>query len=788
MNDVVADGVPMDESTANPASLDVGADSNSSGDSDSAEELEKARAVVLDNPRSFEAHVNLVRLLRTENLVELRAARRNFCERFSLPALMWMEWLEDEERFSSTPDEWDNLIKMVMPSALSDYASVEVALFCINMQGRRLRRGDMDLSSFVLWFETSFVQSSEASQVLSVAAYMYPDGIHVWKAYRNILKESNAPMDDQVYALCRQLALPLRGNSEELRIEPFDAALLRSPDLLHKVEANEEDCSMLEVFETRIMQAGSDPKNVSGQREPALLSQYAAYAAAEESRSYISAKTVWERCISEAFLCPEVWVLYGEFAKRHHTTGSFERCKPYVRAVKNVPWCLPIWVKYVQAVSALDEDNFSSAVSNIISEVEPHVMQSEDVESAEKLSMLLIVLCRKESLRIFLPTVISFNVKGSRSWANVLAFAACLGEDVIPVAEAMEQVTSAFPREALWWIRYAQMVSDDLARTIYKRAVAAIDSAEQLDTLTYSWSVFEAERTTPGDAVNFVVAQCALMDHKERILNSMQTGDRSGKKQLASSRKRPPSHLTRPPRKKPAAANEDEHRDARKQSLTGPGLASAGGRTSEPSAKTTGKPEDKGTFEPRVIYVNNLDFSVTPEELEKVFSPVGKVSQVRMPRRRDGAAKGMAYVEFDDDAAADAALSLHKMKISGREAWVRRSKPPKARHGPRHRPNAKSVQNNTADGTGPNTAVTDSQKSSLMGPKPRLRPRVVLASSMEEPPISHAPSTANTTSMEDATVIPTKLNEDANGSVNAPLKQDDFRAFVLEKKPAGAPE
>lgn len=786
-------GVRMDEGAGNPAGMDVGADSDSSSDSDGAEELDKARAIALENPRSYEAHVNLVRLLRTEDLVELRTARRNLSERFSLPAPIWIEWLEDEERFSSVPDELENLCKMVIPSALSDYASVETALVCINIQGRRLRRGEMDMPSFVRWFETSFVQCGETSQALSVAAYIYPAGIQVWKAYRSILKESNAPAGEQARALSQQLGIPLRGNAEEQQGELFDAAMHRSPDLRQQVEANEEDCLMLKLFEKRLVDAGSDPKNFSGQREAALLSQYTAYAASEEARSYIAAKTVWERCIAEAFLCPEVWLLYGEFTKRHWPSSAFERCKPYMRAVKNVPWCLSVWIKYVQAVSTLDEAESSASIGNIIRELEPHVMQSEDVESAEQLSLLLIVLCRKEPLRMYLPTVISFNIKGSRSWANVLAFAASLGEDVISVTEAMEQVTSTYPREALWWIRYAQMVPADRTRSIYERAVAAVDSAEELDALAYAWSSFEAERTKPGDAINFVAAQCAVMDRKKGIVDSAQGGDRSGQEQLASSRKRPPSHLTKPPRKKPAGAKAHEHRDAQQQSATGVGLAAAGGEKFELSAKTTVKPVDNEAFEPRVIYVNNLDFSVTPEALEKVFSPVGKVSEVRMPRRRDGAAKGMAYVEFDNDAAAEAALSLHKMKISGRETWVRRSKPPKPRPGPRARSTAETMQDNVADGTGHVTAGTYSPASSLKGPKPRHRPRVVLAARAETTTKSGATSTADTTLKTDASANPNEDNEanrdqGAAQFENAPLKQDDFRAFVLGKKPGKAPE
>lgn len=780
MEDIADHSIPMDDTAENSAVDKVDDEFDSSDDEvDKAAALVEARAAVAKNPHSYEAHANLVNVLRTEDLAELRNARRDFSERFPLPAPVWLEWLEDESRFCCTPNEWDANVTSLIPRALSDYASVETSVVCIHLQGRRLGRGEMELKAFLGWFDVCFVQGTEKSPALSIAAYIYANGILVWKAYRKVLKDSNAPVEDQVQALSWQLAIPLRGNAEERRGDFFDAALRRSPDLHQQMKANEDDCLMLERFEKRLVDAGSDPKSFSGQREGALLSEYAAYAASEESRSCLSANVVWERCVTESFLCPKVWLQYGDFVQRSSALDSFQAYKPYVRAVKNVPWCLPVWIKYVQAATKLDKEDAHAIMCSVVAEVEPHVMQSEDVESAEQLSTLLVAVCREESLQRLLPIVISFNVKGTRSWANVLTLSASLCESANAAAEAMEQVISAFSCEALWWIRYAQIVSDvTRARAIYKRAVIAINSVVQLDVLTQSWLMFEAQLCRPGDAhlldaPHFVAAQCALADRKETLLNSNLIGPRWNQNQSASSRKRPPSQLTRPRRKKQAPVKEPKVKDSKVQFPPGPAASSGGSKTAE-------KAKVEATYEPRVIYVNNLDFSVTPEQLEKVFSPAGKVSEVRMPRRRDGAAKGMAYIEFDDDDAAGAALSFHKMKISGREAWVRRSKPPKPKPTSHQKlgaaPTKLTGQSTIANRSDHETADTDSPTSKTKARKLKqtLRPRVILT------------SMADSAAKADASASQDKMEDDADQADNAPLEQDDFRAFVLGKKPGNA--
>lgn len=51
-------------------------------------------------------------------------------------------------------------------------------------------------------------------------------------------------------------------------------------------------------------------------------------------------------------------------------------------------------------------------------------------------------------------------------------------------------------------------------------------------------------------------------------------------------------------------------------------------------------------YEGREVYVSNVDWSATEEELGDIFSKYGTVERVRIPKNVAGKSKGMAFVVF----------------------------------------------------------------------------------------------------------------------------------------------
>jgi RNA recognition motif-containing protein len=97
-----------------------------------------------------------------------------------------------------------------------------------------------------------------------------------------------------------------------------------------------------------------------------------------------------------------------------------------------------------------------------------------------------------------------------------------------------------------------------------------------------------------------------------------------------------------------------------------------------------GPDSDRG--EPAIsnkVFVGNLSFDVSREELIEAFSAAGKVVDAKVPTDREtGRPRGFAFVEFEDDDAAQKSISLMNGKdLKGRplrvnEAENRPPRPP----------------------------------------------------------------------------------------------------------------
>lgn len=71
------------------------------------------------------------------------------------------------------------------------------------------------------------------------------------------------------------------------------------------------------------------------------------------------------------------------------------------------------------------------------------------------------------------------------------------------------------------------------------------------------------------------------------------------------------------------------------------------------------------------LYVGNLPFSATEDELRDLFSPHGAVHSVRLITDREtGRPRGFGFVEMDDDGAEAAASSLNGQDMGGRALKV----------------------------------------------------------------------------------------------------------------------
>ncbi|WP_421656363.1 RNA recognition motif domain-containing protein [Leptothermofonsia sp. ETS-13] len=83
------------------------------------------------------------------------------------------------------------------------------------------------------------------------------------------------------------------------------------------------------------------------------------------------------------------------------------------------------------------------------------------------------------------------------------------------------------------------------------------------------------------------------------------------------------------------------------------------------------------------IYIGNLSFQATEEDLREVFSEYGEVARISLPTDREtGRKRGFAFVEMKDEASEDAAIAeLDGAEWLGRELKVNKAKPRDDRSG-----------------------------------------------------------------------------------------------------------
>jgi len=85
------------------------------------------------------------------------------------------------------------------------------------------------------------------------------------------------------------------------------------------------------------------------------------------------------------------------------------------------------------------------------------------------------------------------------------------------------------------------------------------------------------------------------------------------------------------------------------------------------------------------IFVGNLEFSATEQDIRQLFERYGVVDTVRiMTDRETGRPRGFGFVEMSNDTAAHAAVTgLQGTALGGRTLTVNEAKPREERPRPR---------------------------------------------------------------------------------------------------------
>lgn len=98
--------------------------------------------------------------------------------------------------------------------------------------------------------------------------------------------------------------------------------------------------------------------------------------------------------------------------------------------------------------------------------------------------------------------------------------------------------------------------------------------------------------------------------------------------------------------------------------------ASADGTVAAAGAAGSAEANAREEADARSIYVGNVDYGATPEELQVHFQSCGTVNRVTILTDRFGNPKGFAYIEFLELDAVANALLLNDSELRGRQIKV----------------------------------------------------------------------------------------------------------------------
>ena len=81
--------------------------------------------------------------------------------------------------------------------------------------------------------------------------------------------------------------------------------------------------------------------------------------------------------------------------------------------------------------------------------------------------------------------------------------------------------------------------------------------------------------------------------------------------------------------------------------------------------------EEVTTFDANKVYVGNIDYSATEEELAALFSECGMAESVKIPtERHSGRGRGFGFVTFASATDSDRAVALNGSSFKGRVIQV----------------------------------------------------------------------------------------------------------------------
>ncbi|PQQ20561.1 squamous cell carcinoma antigen recognized by T-cells 3 [Prunus yedoensis var. nudiflora] len=731
-----------------PSSSDSDSDSGSE-DGDQAQknlQLQTLEAELSTNPGNYDAHVQYIKILRQiADIEKLRQAREAMNEPFPLTPSMWQDWAKDEASLSTGSDAFPAIEKLY-ERGVFEYLSISLW---------------SDYLDFVQENDLSVRECSPAGilkardlfeRALTAAGLHVSEGSKLWEAYRKFEQAifdatdetDNQARDKQIQRIRtifhRQLSVP-HANMRSTLLD-YKAWEVEQGNILNAGSSDLDGISShvasaynkaLEMYNARVHLEEQICRQDMSDSEK--LQNFMNYLKFEQSSGDPSrVQMLYERAITEFPISSYLWLDYTHYLDKTLKVGSIIT-NVYSRAVKNCPCVGELWVRYLlslerghasekeiaavfekslQCILTLDEflDLYLTRIDGLRRRI------SCPVEGESVLDYSLIRETFQNASDYF-----SQYLKNTDGLLRLHAYWARLELNLHKDLQAARGVWESLLKicgsmlEA--WQGYITMEAElghvSEARSLYRRCYSKRFPGTGSEDICYSWLRFEREFGSLDDFDRAVQKVTPRLEELQLFRSQQESklteeGENSSKKNVRDKRKQ-------------VSEIPDEHYPAKRQKDASQKPKKAHGKDSDvlnPGEQTVEKIKPKGDkpdiqneqrMKQRVpektkvyadqctAFVSNINLKANDEHLRQFFSDVGGVVAIRLLHDKfSGKSRGLAYVDFSDDAHLVAAVAKNKQMLLGKKLSIARSDP---KHGKKEHARGSESRESAETSNGP---------------------------------------------------------------------------------------
>ncbi|KAM4808536.1 squamous cell carcinoma antigen recognized by T-cells 3 isoform 2-T2 [Rhinophrynus dorsalis] len=634
-----------------PEGTDQSSSSEEEDEKENEAEIQRLEEQLSINAFDYNCHVDLIKLLRQEGELErLRRARQKMSELFPLTEEIWLDWLKDEMKIAEEASSREKVYELFQ-RAVKDYICPEIWL-----EYAQYSIGGMGEEGGIAKVRSVF------ERALTAVGLHMTKGSTVWDAYRefeNAILGTIQPMPgsipspeqqqmlnsqlERIHTLFRrQLSVPLLDMTstyaeyEEWSEEPIPETVIQSyKKALHQME-------QCKPYEDAMLLA-----------ETPKLAEYQAYIDFEmKGGDPARIQLIFERALAENCLVPDLWARYTQYLDRQLKVKDLV-LSAHDRAARNCPWTVGLWKRYILAMERHCVDH------NIVTDNFEKALTAGFIQATDYVEIW-------QSYLDYLRRRVDFTKDSSKELEELRsAFVRALDYLKQEVEERFSE--SGDPSCSIMqnWARIEARHCNNMqkARELWDSIMTKGNSK-----FANMWLEYYNLECAHGDIQHCRKAlhravQCTT-DYPEHVCEVLLTLER----------------IEEQPSKKQRGKEESFEDNETEEMETETGLF---GRSAPAKALIPAKQGPASIKEqPKIlhdqnkdsitVFVSNLPFSMSdPEQqLRKVFSSCGEISQVRVIYNNKGTFRGYCYVEFTQEKSALDALKLDRQEVNGRPMFV----------------------------------------------------------------------------------------------------------------------